>query len=177
MKFLKIAILPSVFALLAIFLWKGFLYTDQPDLEQFTAPKDVGLCSYMNCWNPSQATYPVKVTERTESKINRLTIYIGNRPFLFCSKHARYAASGRWPQQGLKWFLGFGLWLFLTGFISLGVTGLVLYAAIKRRKNAPLPKVKPAPSGSFFRTMEKDQGSVTILKKEEDARKRRPLQG
>jgi len=168
MKLLKIMGFIAVFVLPALVLWKGLLYTDNPAIEELSSPKQSGVCAYRDCQRTAEAAYPAKVVEKTESQINRTVIYTGTRAFPLCSKHARYALGGRWPQQGIKWFLGLGLWLFLSGFISLGVTGLGFYVIMSRKKKAPLsnvrPRPAPKPAGPSFRPKQKSQGSVTILK-------------
>ena len=97
MRLLKILGFITILVVPAFVLWKGLLYTDNPGLEEFTASKPGGPCSYLRCQGAAEAPYPVKVTEGTQSTINRITVYVGSRTFPLCSKHARYAASGRWP--------------------------------------------------------------------------------
>jgi len=168
MKLLKIMGFVAVFVLPALVLWKGLLYTDNPAIEELSSPKQSGVCGYRDCQRTAEAMYPVKVIEKTESQINRIVVFTGNRTVPLCSKHARYALGGRWPQQGIKWFMGLGLWLFLSGFISLGVTGLGFYVIMSRKKKASPSKMrsKPplGPSGPSFRPKQKSQGSVTILR-------------
>lgn len=149
----------------ALFLWRICLYTDKPDLEEFTSLKPPGLCSYRNCRNTAQALHPVTVAEKTEAQVNRITVFVGIRTFPLCSVHARNTVGRRWPQQGVKWFLGIALWLFLSGFVSLGMAGLGFYVLMSRKKRASLPKAKAEPSSPGFRSEKRTQGSVTILRK------------
>ncbi|RPJ08046.1 MAG: hypothetical protein EHM36_05995 [Deltaproteobacteria bacterium] len=60
MKFLKIAGFIAVWVLPALVLHKGLFYTDNPGIEEFTSPKQTGVCGYRD-WRCRQCAECVTV--------------------------------------------------------------------------------------------------------------------
>ena len=118
---------------LLIFGFRGLPSTDRPAAADFNDSKPEGVCAYRACARPAAGLHEVRVTTGTDSTLNKTIILVSAQPHRLCAKHAGYAAKGRWPLHGWKFALALVGALVLCAFISLGLMGAGLLAAVARK--------------------------------------------